>query len=229
VVAAIAAGVYAREAARATLQQRQHATSPAFIELLPSGQVPSDVVGLAAAQEPVEVSLGQERRRPTDMSNTHDVSVAIDDGRRDALWVVQWSKLPSVDDWLALKPTVGDLRKVIVQRRGGQLGVSVPLTNVGTGVAVIENDSVRMAERDAQAPQRFAGRVNRPRVPPNGTVRLEVLLEDHASCQRDSVCLEFTFTSMYFGEPVLVELRVAKGEGGTKRWFVTEMAHRRIS
>jgi hypothetical protein len=257
-IAAAGAGYFAMKAAAETGRQRTYATTPAFVELTPSGPVPQDVVGLDKAKEPVEMAEGY---CCADCSEPGFKMV-----KKEAChWVVTWNKvvvrrpngkncdhrwhegplkqiLPTtVGDLIEdlyieagdslkqiLPTTVGDLRTVIVQRDENKIGVSVPLTNAGGGVAVIKDDSIALhpPQPDGLSIARCgqAVAVNRNRVPPGATVRLSAVLEGgSAQCCRH-ITLRFTFTDLHELEwrNVIVSVEIDP-HGHSKRWFVTDI------
>lgn len=230
-VAAVGAGYFAGKAARETQNQRVHATTPAFVELIPSGPVPQDVVGLKEAQGDVVIADGYEE----DPSAPEGSKRVKSDTDAEAFhWVVVWKRVVRRSQQervcrIDLTPTVGDLRTVIVHTDGKLIGLSIPLTNAGGGVAVIKDDDIALVRTD---PDNFeiglcdnAVAVNRNRVPPGATVRLSAVLRgkpEATECK--DVELRVSFTDLHGLEHRDVVVRVQRNPHDTNaRWFVTDI------
>jgi hypothetical protein len=166
----------------------------------------------------------------------NDLEHPCDAAGNSVRYVVQWWKIlhgesASQEESLELRRvfgfTAGDLRAVIMHDDRGGLGVSVPLMNVGGGIALIDDASVRLHEPGdlSIARARRASGVNRSRVPPGGTTRVSLVIAiPKGTSAPSSVTFGFRFTDLHGYGANLIKVTVQRDPNGqTEKWFVTEL------
>jgi len=173
---------------------------PFLIEVLPSGPVFPDM----GARDNPNIAAGSPRR-----------------------WVTQTIAL--VFD-RARPPEEVDPRDLIVRIENGMAFISLPLRNVGRGLAIVDEARIEVSGLPWLGRLKAIPRAQPERVPVGETTRLYVISEFHGvtkMTEKDRWQLRVSYRDFACRQPVVVEILIGyRGDAAaTGDWFISSVRH----